>query len=373
MLKMELARGNTNLATVNNGLGDGLLMHYYQEPTTLNSPISLLGVLVPLMIGTSGESLEQLCTALQASPKNLPKLVEEFSNLMSTFAQNKKSTCIEMTTVMLSRDSIPLHSGYLHGISKLCSHQYFSETDIAELASKVNRMVQTKTHGLIDNILNPEDITNDVFFVLLNTLYFKSKWAEPFNTHSTQQKPFLGLTGERPEQMMHHYMESFAYAETSTLQFLIMPYEDRRFAMYVVLPKDRNAKASIVSEQQVADMARASKYYNVNVVFPKFTQESELNLMPFLQASGVTRIFEDLEVPRMTDNRELKYISLIKQKVKVIVDEAGTEAAAATVMVGMLESCSMSDPKPTANFVADHEFAYYIVYNNIVLFSGTYK
>ena len=59
-----------------------------------------------------------------------------------------------------------------------------------------------------------------------------------------------------------------------------------------------------------------------------------------------------------------RVIKLIFQ-VKIIVDEVGTEAAAATGMVAMMRLA----PMPIL-ITADHPFLFFIRYNNQTLFSG---
>ena len=46
---------------------------------------------------------------------------------------------------------------------------------------QINAWVLEKTNGKIKDILQPNDITNMTRFVLVNTIYFKGKWANPFD------------------------------------------------------------------------------------------------------------------------------------------------------------------------------------------------
>lgn len=227
---------------------------------------------------------------------------------------------------------------------------------------------------MITNLLNPGDIDNNTFFVLLNTLYFKSTWYEQFDSNSTKLKTFYGISSNRNENMMHHFEVSFKYYESPNVQVLSLPYKTPKFTFCVVLPKDKKSKPPILNSEELKAYIENMKYESVNVTLPKFTQETELDLVPFFKSLGVSKMFEDIDILNITDNTNItnkKYISVFKQKVKIIVDENGTEASAATVVSCLIESCCFNECK-VIDFVANHPFTYYIMYDNIILFSGTY-
>ena len=68
-------------------------------------------------------------------------------------------------------------------------------------------------------------------------------------------------------------------------------------------------------------------------------------------------------------------ISKIIHKAVIIVDEEGTEAAAATAICMMELQCMMFNREPEINFVADHPFMFYIreTGSNCILFQGQYN
>ncbi len=114
----------------------------------------------------------------------------------------------------------------------------------------------------------------------------------------------------------------------------------------------------------------------VNVYMPKFEQRTSLSLVDTFKDLGVKDLFDESrsDVTKMakTDEGNI-YVSDILQEVVVIVDEEGTEAAAATAVKFSLESCMMPTKMPI-RIVADHTFEYYIVdsITGIVAFSGVY-
>ena len=87
-------------------------------------------------------------------------------------------------------------------------------------------------------------------------------------------------------------------------------------------------------------------------MLPKFTQESEIQPIDLLKSLGINRMFEHLDLDIFDKN--YGFASEIVQKVKIIVDEEGTEAAAVT----MFSDCRGIPEHIT--FKADHPFQYYI-------------
>ena len=110
---------------------------------------------------------------------------------------------------------------------------------------------------------------------------------------------------------------------------------------------------------------------DVDILMPRFTTESETNLMDILSSMGMPRAFgRDAEFPNMIQRLKNRlYVSMMKQKAKIEVNEEGTEAAAVTVA----EIAEKSLPR-YEYFYATRPFVYYIMENSTgaIYFMGTY-
>ena len=90
----------------------------------------------------------------------------------------------------------------------------------------------------------------------------------------------------------------------------------------------------------------------VKVFLPKFRQESEFELVPLMKKLGVIDVFDwqRSDFGPLTTTKDL-YVSNIIHKAVVIVDETGTEAAAATaVAVQRYNSVSAEPPEEKVVF-----------------------
>lgn len=106
----------------------------------------------------------------------------------------------------------------------------------------------------------------------------------------------------------------------------------------------------------------------VKLWLPKFKTTSEFELSEALQQMGMKEAFTDnADFSGMTGKKDLK-ISKVIHKAFVEVNEAGTEAAAATAVVMRVKSLPVNPPE----FRADHPFMFIIKENgsNSILFAG---
>lgn len=349
------------------------------EFSILNSPHSLLAVLTPLLLGVSDETLDELSHVLGISSSQVSNFVKSVHNDQQKLIS---SGSVDVVNIMLSRDDIPLRSQYLKAISSLTSHKYFEQSDYNSIVPYVNNLVKQSTHGMIDTILNDGDIDQDTFFVLLNTIYFYSDWWTKFDDYCTHQSSFRSIKfGDRDEQFMRLHEKSFQYHETEQHQIAMLPYQNRAFAFCVVLPKDPTAEPvrHNILEQKSAFVSSVveGNYTYLNLDLPKFTKEVELDLIPLLQELGVTKLFDyTMQARNMVDNvPDSIGMSVIRQKIKIEVNEDGTKASGATVAVCRLEGCCYREPVKTIEFKCDHPFTYYIVHmpTQSVLFSGIFE
>lgn len=348
-----------------------------EQITTLesqaNSPISLVCLLMPLLLGVSDETLDEIAIALRIEPSHTTNFVQSMTKNHKKLTQNGS---LEIANIMLSRSDVCLKQSYLNSIHKSTNHSYFSSNDVNTVVSHVNNIVKHTTHGMIESILNDDEVTSDTLMVLLNTIYFKSDWEIPFDSQFTLPKLFL----KREEQFMYLHKKRFQYQETLQHQILLLPYKNDDFAFCIVLPKDPNDVPPVHNildreSPYVKDVIKNGSKQLVNLSLPKFTQRAELNIIPILQEAGIKKIFDyTMQTQRMIDNCTLPVaFSVIKQKVVIEVDEIGTEASGVTAGVMQLGCCAPNF-ETVIKFNCNHPFTYYIVNMPLeyVLFSGVY-
>jgi serpin B len=138
-------------------------------------------------------------------------------------------------------------------------------------------------------------------------------------------------------------------------------------SMYFVLPREVDGlagleKALADKPGHLADLLGKAEAGRVKVTLPKFKITSTFQLDKQLKALGMKTAFV-LHKADFTGiaTREPLFISAVIHKAFVDVNEEGTEAAAATAVVGKGGAAKQAPPP---EFRADHPFLFLIVDNS---------
>jgi serpin B len=235
----------------------------------------------------------------------------------------------------------------------------------------INQWVSDQTEGKIKDLLPQGSVTPDTRLVLTNAIYFNAAWANQFEKNMTQDGQFNLLNGSTITVPMMRQQESFRYGESAGYQAVELAYDGNELSMIILLPKadSFNDFEKSLTGAQLKTILDNMNYCEVKLSMPKFTVNSEFNLNQALSDLGMPLAFSPSEADfsGMDGNRDL-YISDVIHKAFVSVDEAGTEAAAATGVI--MKTTAM--PLEVKQMTIDHPFIYLIRDNptGTVLFMG---
>lgn len=233
---------------------------------------------------------------------------------------------------------------------------------------RINAWVEDQTEDKIKDLIAPGTLQPRTRLVLTNAIYFKGAWTTPFEESATSDAPFFVTPQESTVTAMMHQTDAFRYAhrnqgESGGLQVLALPYGTREdVSMVILLPDARDGLSDLEARLQsdtldtwLAGMHRRE----VRVYLPRFTMNATFELADVLRRIGMTLAFaaNQGDFSGMSDNREISLSGVI-HKAFIDVDEAGTEAAAATAIVGV--GSAAPDPSTPPTFRADHPFAFLI-------------
>jgi serpin B len=234
----------------------------------------------------------------------------------------------------------------------------------------INNWVSDQTEGRIEDLI-PQGLINELTrLVLTNAIYFNAAWQYPFSEDMTEDGPFYLLDeGEVTIRMMRQ-TESFGYAEGEGYQAVELPYDGGELSMVILLPQSDQFEAfeGSLDTQRVDSIVKALELKQVALTMPQFEFESSFSLREILAMMGMPVAFsEGADFSGMTGNRDL-FIADVVHKAFVSVDEAGTEAAAATAVVMELTAV----PETSVKVTIDHPFIFLIrdVETGTILFVG---
>ena len=233
---------------------------------------------------------------------------------------------------------------------------FTSEAETSRIV--INDWVSEETEGRIKDLLPQGSIDSLTRLVLTNAIYFNAAWQYPFEENATGDEVFhLLQAGEVTVPMMRQ--EKFlGYAESEGYQAVELPYDGRELSMIILLPQAGNFETfeKSLDAQQVDAIIKKLEFSQIILTMPRFEFASSFRLGETLAAMGMPDAFSgNADFSGMTGNRDL-FISDVVHKAFVSVDEAGTEAAAATAVIMPLAA----PPEDTVEMTIDRPFIFLI-------------
>lgn len=231
----------------------------------------------------------------------------------------------------------------------------------------INGWVEKKTEGKIKDILSPDSIDENTRLVLTNAVYFNAAWRTPFEAANTAPGAFTTQAGASVQaSMMHGYLDA-PYGEGADYAALELPYDGDELSMVLILPKELDTFEATLDAPRLGEVLGSLTEHSVDTRLPKFKFESKFGLVKTLDALGMGVAFSAAaDFSGINGKGGLVITDVIHQSF-VSVNEAGTEAAAATaVIVG-----DTSLPEPAA-ITFDKPFIFVIrdIATKAVLFVG---
>lgn len=239
----------------------------------------------------------------------------------------------------------------------------------------INDWVAQKTRNRITDVIGGDSISTTTRLVLVNAVYFKGVWARKFEPELTEPAPFSTPSGTDILVSLMHKKSDFLYGANDLLQIIELPYSGNDLSMVILLPRDRKkglaALESALNAKSLAKWLREMKTEDVALALPRFAFDSGFSLLPGLSAMGMKDAFVGGAANfRGIDGTQQLFLNAAIHRAGIAVNEAGTEAWAATIMDAAF--IGLSEKDQPFEFRADHPFLFLIrdERSGIILFIG---
>ncbi|KAF7047897.1 hypothetical protein CFC21_056751 [Triticum aestivum] len=354
------------------------------------SPLSLHVALSLIAAGAGGATRDQLAATLgavgQGEAESLHALAQQVVQLVLADASVEGGPRVAFANGVFVDTSTPLKSSFKEvavGKYKAETHSVDFQTKAGEVACQVNTWVEKITSGLIKEILADGSVDSTSRLVLGNALYFKGAWTEEFDASKTKDGKFHLLDGSSVQAPFMSSTNEQYISSCDNMKVLKLPYRQggdmRQFSMYILLPEANdglwNLAEKVSSEPEFLEKHTPTEKVPVrHFKLPKFKISFGFEASSLLKGLGLHLPFSgEADLSEMVDSAEEQNlcVSSVFHKSFVEVNEKGTEAAAATAAVVMLESLPL-DPPMEIDFIADHPFLFMIREDltGVVLFVG---
>lgn len=230
-------------------------------------------------------------------------------------------------------------------------------TDAGAAAERINAWVSKSTSGQVTDLISPAALAEDSRLVLVNALHMRGAWRDVLDQELTQQQPFTRLDGSEVQAPMMAASETASgVAERPDLVAASLAYAGDSLEMIVIVP-DEGAFEQVRGrlDTGLLEEIDASWLDAAPVVrLPRFDASSRVDLGPLLEtAVGVEGLFDTPGLDGIGDDL---WIGGALHATRIVVDETGTEASAATSV--MVEAGSAETD--WVEVTADRPFLYVI-------------
>jgi len=364
------------LAAANNGFAFRLLKEISRcEPgkNIFISPYSAATVLQMVCNGAEGQTRREMQRVLGTTGFSQDALNAVCRECQNSLDNQGTNVLLAVANSIWYRHSIAVKPEFMSR-----NQQFFSATvqglnfDDPRSVEIINGWASEKTQGKIskvaDGIIDP---MTQLF--LANAVCFKGKWLEPFKAKETRDRPFQLNQGRQVKVPMMEQMRTFTYRKGTGYQAVRLAYEGWQLGLYIFLPDPKSSPENLLGTmsgetwQKVTEPGFGER--EGTVALPKFKLEYGVELKKPLMAMGMIAAFGKADLSRISDDP--LFVSAVRQRAFVEVNEEGTEAAAVTAATVNSYGIVTDPPKPF-QMIVDRPF-FFLIHDTVthtILFMG---
>jgi len=354
------ANMKSNLAAASNAFGFDLFQQLRRQDANKNvffSPLSVTVALAMTYNGAAGETKNAMARALKIEGMSRGELNHASHDMLKDLKGSDPKIELAIANSLWARSGVRFNESFL------ADNRAFYSAEISTLdfsspqaAATINRWVSDNTKGKISKIIDTIDPQKVMF--LINAVYFKGQWQKRFEKTLTKEQPFYLPGGQKKPMPMMAQSGNYLYHRGDKFQAVSLPYGEGGVSLYLFLPDKGSSLDEFLKGLSFQKWEEWINNFNDtpgDVKLPRFKLDYEETLNDSLSAVGMGVAFNPREADfsGIRPERDL-FISEVKHKAVVEVNEEGTEAAAAT-SVGVTTT-SIRQPRERFSFVADRPF-----------------
>ncbi|MEM4500115.1 MAG: serpin family protein [Candidatus Woesearchaeota archaeon] len=394
-----------DISDSNNILTFRLLRYFLkgdQKNSLIFSPYSLYSAMILLYEGSEGATKKALKSFFYFDDFEETRRNYYILNSKLLDYGSSSLVSINVSNALVANNRFRLNPEYSKILKDFYNAELFSFDFIKEKFDAlkiVNKFISDSTSGKINKVVNENMISEETLLLLVNVVYFKSKWKYDFE--KTQDEYFYLSPSNKfkiPMMKIEKFSgKRFGYYEDDLFQVLEMPYENEDYSMLIFLPrfgkqkiyeKDQDGKIlekEVNFNYTIYDLNLSLDFFNYvfdnigydsdfeRIWVPKFKINSNLGFDNILKKLGLKEVFCPIANFSRISETPGVCVSSILQVAFIEVNEKYTEAGAATI-ISVIGSSAPSRIVKKVSFKADHPFVFFIIHRptRTILFSGIF-
>uniref|UniRef100_A0A8C9ATT9 Corticosteroid-binding globulin n=1 Tax=Prolemur simus TaxID=1328070 RepID=A0A8C9ATT9_PROSS len=325
------------------------------------SPVSISMALSMLSLGTRGQSQTQLLQGLGFNLTETPEaeIHQSFQYLHHLLRESATSLEMTMGNALFYDRSLELLETFSADIKRYYDSEALTTDfqDWARASRQINEYVKNKTQGKVVNLF-PE-LDSPAILILINYIFFKGTWAQPFDQESTREENFYVNETTVVKVPMMFQSSAINYLRDSELpcQLVQLDYVGNG-TVFFILPEEGKMDTVIaaLSRDTIQRWSTALTTGQVDLYIPKVSISGAYDLQGVLADMGIADLFTNqANFSGITQEAQLK-VSKVVHKAVLQLDEKGVQAAASTGVTLNLtsEPLTFSFNKPFLILIFDH-------------------
>ena len=343
------------------------------QKSNITSPLSVAYVLGMLNDGAAGNTAKEISQVLGFGATK--QTINEYCKALIDQAPiADPSVILQIANIVAANQDVTLEKDFKNDMQNYYSAEVAS-LDFSKQSSVdyLNTWCKEKSGGMIPSIidaLSPEDL-----LVLMNAVYFKATWTEKFDEKDTKDEDFTKADGSTIKLPMMHRNAQIRYCTNDVYTGIWLPFgSGDRWSMKVLLPEEGKTIDDIVKSLTGESWENNLwQHAIVDIKMPRFSTKSDIMLNDMVSKLGAPSIFDPqkADFSLMSKNQKQFYVSQMKQKAAIEVNEEGTKTTAVTV--SMMAGSNIVNGK--GEFHANRPFVYVIQEwsSGAIFFIGTFQ
>ena len=335
------------------------------------SPLSISLALSMTLNGADGSTKTDMINTLGLKDLTVDEINQVYSDLVTALTKADQKVIMNVANSIWIKKGFPVLESFTDVNQKYFDARVEALDFNQAGLNTINNWVNEKTNSKIPKIL--DQIASDEIMFLINAIYFNGKWQIQFEKSQTQQGAFTLTSGSSVNVPLMKIKEKYGYSEQSGYEALKMPYGRGKFGMVILLPDAGKTPDQIIQQMTPAAWGTLNSSLNspvkVDVWMPRFKFSWSADLNDILSSLGMSVAFspDEANFSKISANGNL-FITKVKHKTFIDVNEEGTEAAAATSVGIGLTSIGPGGPE----FHVIRPFLFFITEEDTgaILFAG---
>jgi serine protease inhibitor len=349
VVQIEIGGGGDAVVSASNEFGLNLFKKIAtKEEANKNlfiSPTSISLALVMTWNGANSTTEEAMAKTLCLPNLDTNEINAVYRDLMNGLKSVDEQVELSIANSIWYRQDYAIEKEFL-SVNQNYYNAKVEGLDFTDPLSKniINKWVEDQTNGKITNLV--EKISDSSIMFLINAIYFHGSWTSDFDKESTHEDQFYLSDRETDTIAMMHKFDTLNYFENDLFQSVELDYGIGNYSMVILLPKNDKSISDIITQMKPGNWDNWMNSYRpiqLKLALPQFKYNYGIDLKEVLSDMGMEIAFTSEADFTGINRKGGLFISSVRHKSFIEVNEDGTEAAAATI-VEMVNTSSGDEP-----------------------------